>query len=250
VVFTSATLATSDGFGWFLSQVGADNATTLEVPSPFDFRCQAAMLVSPASMPIPDWKHPQVYRDAAAREVREIVRFTEGRTLALFTSWESLRAAKAALTGCPYRVLAQGDMPPHKLLAAFQHDVQSVLLAVASFWEGIDVQGPALTTLIVDRLPFPVRDDPMSDWLSSTPGRNEWTEYRFPVACLKLTQGVGRLIRSVSDRGLVVLLDPRLRGMPYGRALLRRLPRMYHVDRLEDAAPWVLDNVLPMRAAR
>lgn len=225
VVVTSATLAANGSFDYVAEQLGADHYKTLQVDSPFDWAKQA-LLVLP---PMPDPKsHAQQYLDAVADRVLEAIQLANGRTLALFTSYKSLnhthdRLRKAGLT---QRIMRQGDLPRTTLVEEFKDDVNSVLLGTESFWSGVDVPGEALSCLVIDKLPFPNYGDPVIHVLNQSLGRRFFGEQYLPRAVIVLKQGVGRLIRTVDDYGVVVLLDPRVSTKGYGKQFIRSLPKM------------------------
>ena len=160
----------------------------------------------------------------------ELFKITAGRALVLFTSYHNLHSAHRLLEGhVPYRILRQGDAPKSVLLDAFRKDTHSILLATGSFWQGVDVPGDALSCLIVDKLPFASPGDPLiSARIDSLrdQGQNPFMEYQLPSAVIALKQGLGRLIRSDSDRGLLSILDRRLLDQRYGRFFFDSLPKL------------------------
>lgn len=227
VVAVSATLTTDGSFAFAQRELGApEGIATLAVDSPFDFE-RAAMLVTPD---MPEANGPD-YARAVAQQIAGTIDACGGRTLALFTSYKGMRAAAEAVRrthGRTIRVLCQGDAPLRQLVADFKTGAGGgvVLFGVASLWTGVDVQGEALTGLVIDRIPFANPDDPVSKRISEVQPRTAFDAYTVPRAILQLRQGVGRLIRSQSDVGAVVLLDPRLRTKGYGKRFLRSLPPM------------------------
>jgi ATP-dependent DNA helicase DinG len=246
IVFTSATLASdtresrssetvdeerrspsASSLAFFRHSVGLDEAEEAEeliLPSPFDFARQALLYV-PGDLP-----HPQrrEFILRASERMSQLIDITAGRALVLFTSYRNLRAARELLIGhLDYPVLCQGDQPRALLLQRFREDVSSVLLATASFWEGVDVVGEALSLVIMDKLPFASPSDPLTAArieLMAERGDDPFLLYQLPQAALSLKQGFGRLIRHREDRGIVAVLDRRLSEMSYGRALLASLP--------------------------
>lgn len=233
-VVVSATMRVGGRFDHAINELGLpkEKLDTECVNSPFDFSSQA-MLVVPNGMPEPT---DQRFAAAVGAELSKIVAFARGRTMALFTSRRVLDEARKALNGCGYKVLVQGDAPRAKLIAEFRHDVSSVLLGLASFWEGIDVPGEALACLVIDRLPFPRPDDPVLDFVTEKIGRRSFAEFSIPRAVMTFCQGFGRLIRSVDDTGVVVVLDRRLIDKPYGITFLRSLPLGTRIsEHIEDA---------------
>jgi ATP-dependent DNA helicase DinG len=224
VVLTSATLTAEGSFTYLKQRLGVDQARELVLESPFDFRNQA-LLYLPGSMAEPnDPKFPE----AVAEQVQRIVRLTRGRALVLFTSYRNMERVYELLENkLPYPLLLQGDQPKGALLEEFQEKVSSVLLATASFWQGVDVPGEALSAVIIDKLPFASPGDPLIsariDALRKQ-GGNPFFELQVPMAILTLKQGVGRLIRRGSDKGVLALLDVRLTTKRYGMQFLQSLP--------------------------
>ncbi|MGB9887449.1 MAG: ATP-dependent DNA helicase [Moorellales bacterium] len=233
-VLTSATLSVAGDFRFFRREVGLSGGAELRVGSPFSYREQC-LLYTPADLPDPN--HPEYYGLAAAR-IEELLALSRGRALVLFTSFRGLNTVYDYLRPrLSYPLYRQGELPRHHLLARFREEVSSVLLATASFWEGIDVPGETLSCLIIDRLPFEVPSHPVTrarlEQLRSAGGNPFW-QYSLPRAVLRLTQGFGRLIRQRGDRGVVAILDPRLSSRTYGRRFLEALPSCPRTDRLED----------------
>ena len=239
VIFTSATLATQGSFAFFRRQVGLDGEVEAEertFPGPFDYARQAA-LVAPARMPDPNQPG---FLEAAARAIRDLAGVTGGRAFVLCTSVRNMLALREALADLPFELLLQGERPKHRLLDAFR-ERPSVLFATQSFWEGVDVPGPALSLVVIDRLPFAPPGDPVvaaRGRALEEEGRDAFAELSVPAAALQLRQGFGRLVRSRSDRGLVVVLDPRLTTRSYGRAFLESLPTCPLLRTVEEARAW------------
>jgi len=223
-VLTSATLTVDGNFDYIRQRLGITGAVELRLPSEFDFAAQAIMYL-PRRMPDP--RDPG-FAMAAGREVIEILRRTRGRAFVLFTSYAMLRDVQAiAEMALDYPILAQGTLPRTQLLRQFRHTPHSVLFATSSFWQGVDVIGDALSCVIVDKLPFASPGDPITsariDAIRAR-GGEPFEEYQVPVAILTLQQGLGRLIRHRRDRGVLAVLDPRLRTKPYGRRFVASLP--------------------------
>ena len=232
-VFTSATLAVAGNFSHFIGRLGLqDRCDTLAIESPFDYARQA-LLYAPVGMPDPASPH---YPDAVVEAAAELVDLAEGGTFLLFTSHRALEYSARALRqrwqrdgAMAYRVLVQGESPREHLLREFREHGDAVLLGTTSFWEGVDVPGSALRLVVIDRLPFASPEDPLMRARlvrAREQGGNPFKDFQLPEAALTLKQGVGRLIRSEEDEGVVAILDPRLTGKGYGKQLLAGLPPM------------------------
>ena len=223
-ILTSATLTVAGSFDYVRGRLGVRNAAEVSIPSEFDYTTQA-MLYLPRKMPSP--KMPG-FGEAAAREVLEILRRTRGRAFVLFTSYGVLREVQDLMThALPYPLLVQGDAPRTVLLQRFRTTPNAVLLATSSFWQGVDVAGEQLSCVIIDKLPFASPGDPITAArveAITADGGDAFHDYQVPLAVLSMLQGLGRLIRHRDDRGVLVVLDPRLRTMPYGRRFLDSFP--------------------------
>ena len=231
----SATLTANRRFDFIRSETGIPRtAVELKVDSPFDFRSQAVLLL-PKDLPRPG--HAS-FADAVIDTVERVVDAAEGRTLGLFTSHRMVELVHDRLRRGKHRVLKQGDLPKADLLRIFRDDVSSVLLGTTSLWTGVDVPGEALSALVIDRLPFPRPDDPVLTILQER-DPDSFGKHVLPRTAILLQQGVGRLIRSVTDRGVVVLLDRRIRDKAYGRYLLGSLPPMPIDSSLEFIRPFL-----------
>jgi ATP-dependent DNA helicase DinG len=226
-VFTSATLAVGDDFDHYASRLGLQAAETARFESPFDFERQALLYLPPA---LPDPGSGE-FTAAVVAAALPLIEAAGGGAFLLFTSHRALRAAATLLEQQPARwpLLVQGTAPREQLLRRFRASGRAVLLGTASFWEGVDVQGDGLRLVIIDKLPFNSPEDPVVrarvEHLESQ-GIGAFRSYQLPEAVLALKQGVGRLIRSETDRGVVMLCDPRLRTRSYGRVFLSSLPPM------------------------
>jgi ATP-dependent DNA helicase DinG len=223
-ILTSATLAVDGSFEYVKGRLGIGDANHVRVPSEFDYR-QQALLYLPRRIPPP--KAP-TFSAAAAREVLEILKRSRGRAFVLFTSYAMLRAVQQFVEmSLPYPILVQGSAPRSTLLEQFRTTPNAVLLATSSFWQGVDVVGDALSCVIIDKLPFASPGDPVTAArieAIKARGGDAFAEYQVPLAILALQQGLGRLIRHRTDRGVLAVLDPRLRTMGYGRRFLDSLP--------------------------
>ncbi len=229
VVMTSATLAVGDDLGYFLQRMGASEATALRVGSPFDYARQMRILI-PATMPDPNQFEP--FTAATGEAVLKYVRLTKGRAFVLFTSDRLMRAVagkvRETLSDENYELIMQGEqLSRQAMLERFRKARRGVLFGLDSFWMGGDVRGEALSNVIITKLPFAVPDEPVvkarMDRIAEN-GGDPFRDYSLPEAILKLRQGVGRLIRSATDEGIVVILDPRIRSKWYGKKFLAALP--------------------------
>jgi ATP-dependent DNA helicase DinG len=234
-VFTSATLSVGEDFGHFSRRLGLGAETqTLRIESPFDYARQA-LLYSPQGMSEPS---ASGYTDQVVQRAAVLVEASGGGAFLLFTSHRALERAASLLRArwpAPaespgaFLILVQGESPREQLLRRFRNSGNAVLLGTASFWEGVDVQGDALRLVVIDKLPFAPPDDPLTRARVEhirAQGGNAFGEYQLPEAALALKQGVGRLIRSERDEGVVVICDPRLATRGYGRVMLASLPPM------------------------
>ena len=240
-VFTSATLAVGERFDHFADRLGLDEPRTLRLESPFDFRRHALLYVPPA---LPEPNDPG-YTAQVVERIRPVLAASGGRAFVLFTSHRALQEAAQRLgDGLDYPLLVQGSAPRSELLSRFREAGNAVLLGTSSFWEGVDVRGEALSCVIIDRLPFASPGDPVLqariDALQRA-GGNPFREYQLPHAVIALKQGIGRLIRDVDDRGVLMLCDPRLLGRTYGRVFLNSLPDMPRTRSVEDVQAFFAD---------
>jgi len=233
-VFTSATLSVAEDFSHFTRELGLEDSTTLRLESPFDFRHHALFYV-PEDLPQPSAE------DFTARMVESalpVLHQSRGRAFLLFTSHRALNIAASLLekAGLPYPLLVQGSQGRNLLLSQFRDHGNAILLGTSSFWEGVDVRGEALSCVIIDKLPFASPGDPILEariQQARRNGGNPFTELQLPKAVITLKQGVGRLIRDVTDRGLLMLCDRRIVEKPYGRLFLDSLPPMPKTRKLD-----------------
>ncbi len=255
-IFTSATLAVGDDFSAFCNRLGLHDAETRRWESPYDFR-RNALLYLPADMPDP--RAPE-YADALTAVVAAVIRESRGRAFCLFTSYEMMNRVHARLGGGgggdhgggdhnhnpdDWPLLLQGQAPKNELLERFRRGARSVLLGTASFWEGVDVVGERLSCVIIDKLPFASPGDPvLKNRLSACEedGGNPFMDIQIPSAILALKQGAGRLIRSETDRGVLVLCDPRVLSKGYGRRFLDNLPDMPSTREMDAVAAFFADE--------
>ena len=238
-IFTSATLAVNRDFGHYTGEMGLEEARTACWDSPFNYPEQALLYV-PEGLPAPnDAAHTAAVVDAAW----PVIQASRGRAFLLFTTLRAMRRAHELLRqrfeaeSVDYPLLLQGEGSRSELLERFRRLGNAVLVASQSFWEGVDVRGEALSLVVIDKLPFAPPDDPVLaariEYLEKQ-GKNPFMEYQLPRAAISLKQGAGRLIRDESDRGVLMICDPRLIGKPYGRRIWQSLPAMRRTRALEE----------------
>jgi ATP-dependent DNA helicase DinG len=236
VVLTSATLSSGGNFSFIRDRLGLDTADDLIAASSFDYESQA-ILYLPPRMPDP---RDREWTNAATDEVIRILNATEGRAFVLSTSFAGMQSLFENVWGeIEYPCLVQGSASKSQLLRQFRETPNAVLFATASFWQGVDVRGEQLSCVIIDKLPFAVPTDPIvaaRQRAIEDSGGSSFYQYSVPQAIISLKQGLGRLIRSTTDRGVLAILDPRLRTKGYGRTFLQSLPPCRVTSRIEDLA--------------
>ena len=241
-ILTSATLTTGGSFHYVKDRLGLSDSRDLKLPGEFDYRSQAILYI-PSAFPVP---RSADYLRRAVVEIREILKMTRGHAFLLFTSFEQMNRVHEALQEDPYPLLLQGEAPKEELLKRFKATEGAVLCATASFWQGVDVRGDALRAVIIDKLPFPVPSEPIVAARSRSleqRGENAFLGYSLPEAIITLKQGLGRLVRSRRDRGLLAVLDTRLRTRRYGRFFLESLPNCPVTDSMEAVRNFFRENV-------
>lgn len=245
-IFTSATLAVKSDFSHYLDQMGLGEAMTGYWNSPFDYAKQALLYV-PQDMPEPN---SSAYSAAVAASALPVIRASSGRAFVLCTSLRAMKEIHALLKetfereSLDYPLLLQGESARSELLERFRRLGNAVLVGSQSFWEGVDVRGEALSAVIIDKLPFAPPDDPVLaariDKMNAE-GKNAFMEYQLPYAVISLKQGVGRLIRDETDRGVLVICDPRLISKAYGRRIWQSLPAFRRTRELADVQEFFLN---------
>jgi len=230
-IFTSATLAVGRDFSHYCGELGLAEADTAAWGSPFDYGANA-LLYAPTDLPDPN---SPFFQEAVAEAAWPAIRAAGGRTFVLCTSLRAMRRIRELLQerlerdGLDLPLLMQGEGSRSELLDRFRYLGNAILVASQSFWEGVDVRGEALSLVVIDKLPFAPPDDPVLsariDKLRDS-GRNPFMEYQLPRAVISMKQGAGRLIRDETDRGVLMVCDPRMTGKPYGRRVWQSLPPM------------------------
>jgi ATP-dependent DNA helicase DinG len=243
-ILTSATLAVGRDFSHYTDQLGLDHAQTGAWDSPFDY-AQQGLLYVPRDLPPPNTPE---HTDAVVDAALPLLRASEGRAFLLFTTLRALQRARERLAdafareGLAFPLLVQGEGSRSELLVRFRELGNAVLLGSASFWEGVDVPGDALSLVIIDKLPFAPPDDPLLaarlDRLKAE-GGNPFMAWQLPQAAIALKQGAGRLIRTETDRGVLAICDPRLVDKPYGRRIWQSLPPMRRTRDADEAAAFL-----------
>ena len=247
-IMTSATLAVGEDFGHFTRELGIEEASSVRWESPFDFANQALFYV-PKNLPEPN---DPAFTERVIDAAYPALKASRGRAFLLFTTLRALRRAKDILSdklardGLDYPLLVQGTGSRSELLARFRRLDNPILLGSQSFWEGVDVRGEALSLVVIDKLPFAPPDDPVLaariDALRAK-GGNPFMDLQLPQAILQLKQGAGRLIRDETDRGVLMICDPRLYSKPYGRTIRASLPPMQATRELADVVAFFGDRI-------
>lgn len=237
-IMTSATLSSGGSFDYVKDRLGLDGRTRfLRLSSPFDYPGRTLLYIPESRFPEPT---ARTYPETVCERVFDILNISRGRALVLFTSLRAMdNMAEYLEARLGYPVLVQGRASRQNLLAAFRETTESVLLAVASFWEGVDVPGESLSCVIIDKLPFEVPTDPVIQariGIISDHGGNPFFDFQVPRAILSLRQGVGRLMRATTDKGVIAIMDVRLFSKGYGRTFLKSLPPSPVVRSLQDLA--------------
>ena len=241
-VLTSATLAVSGGFEYIRRRLGLDHARELVTPTHFNYEQQALLYIPPE---LPDARMPH-FAARAAERIRKILQASRGRAFCLFTSYAQMHDIYERLSDdLDFPMLLQGTAPKRALLEEFRSTPHAVLFGTSSFWQGVDVQGEQLSCVIIDRLPFAVPNDPVVAArvrAIDESGGNAFYEYQVPAAVITLKQGFGRLIRSLHDRGVLVLLDNRVLKKSYGSVFLESLPAYRRTTEFEDVEAFFGDS--------
>lgn len=242
-ILTSATMAVNNRLQFIRTDLGlTEDTEELVLPSPFEYKHQCVLYL-PDHLPQPSSKE---FIAESVLEIEKILSVTDGRAFVLFTSNQAMYQVSAALmTRVPFPCKVQGDMPRNRLVEWFKETPNSVIFATATFWEGIDVPGDSLSCVVMDKIPFASPADPvhqaMIDYIQSKGG--DWfSGYSLPQATIRLKQGFGRLIRTSHDKGLVCILDPRIRQKGYGKIIQRSLPEVETITRLENIPEWLFSN--------
>ncbi len=257
-ILTSATLTSAGSFAPLARKLGlitellADDPAAFDVEDPldrtyaslrveggFDYANQGLLYVASE---LPDPRQPE-WPDAAAAEIRALAEAAGGRALVLTTSYRMMERAAAGLADAPFEVLVQGELPKRQLIADFSDNETATLVATMGYWEGIDVPGPSLSLVVIDRIPFPRPDDPLLQARReaiTAQGRSAFDEVDLPHATVLLAQGSGRLIRNETDQGVVAIVDRRLTAMRYGQRILRSLPRLLRTSDRERALRFLM----------
>lgn len=244
VLLTSATLSVNNSFNMIKSRIGLDKNSELLLDSPFNYEKQVVFFVPHG---IPDPEDSKAYEDAVIKECLKIPKSVKGGILILFTNWHLLEKSFNEFSNSikDRKLFKQGEKLPQQLLNEFKQDGNGILLATDTFWQGIDVPGTALSCIVITRLPFLSPDTPLEEarheWMSSK-GINVFEEYILPKAIIKFRQGFGRLIRSKTDFGAVIVMDPRIHTKRYGTKFLHSIPKCHRVQSLNEIKEFFKTN--------
>ena len=250
VILTSATLTVAGSFEHFTKRLGLTSTRELTVPSHFNYPSQCMLYLPPG---MPDPRDPD-FTSQAAERIRRMLEITQGRTFCLFTSYAQMRTLyDRMLMEVPFPLLLHGNAPRHVLLQQFRDTPNAVLFGTSSFWQGVDVQGEQLSCVIIDKLPFAVPSDPVvkarMDAIEAAGGK-PFFDLQVPAAVIALKQGFGRLIRSLDDRGVLMLLDPRIQRQRYGKVFLDSLPPYRITHEIADVEAFFAKDRTPVIPAK
>jgi len=239
MIFTSATLSEKENFEYFKKPLGILNSIELQFDSHFNFKDNTCFYI-PRNIAEPKQRYSSEWekrKNDLKKHILDIINITRGRALILFTNLENMRELYREIKSiAPYKVLLQGDAPKADLIRQFKEDVHSILFASNSFWQGVDIPGEALSCVIIDKIPFPVPNDPIVESrrdLIERRGGNPFSEYLLPTAVIFLKQGFGRLLRKKTDKGLICLLDSRIYNRGYGKQILNELEKFRPSDDIQ-----------------
>jgi len=232
LVITSATLTVSGNFSFLKDRLGIRGFNERVIGSPFDFRRQGLLYID-KELPPPDMKNSETFRQRSLMVIEGLINASRGRALVLFTSYSHLHFASENIR-IDNPLKSQGDMPPARLIQWFKETPNPVLLATATFWQGIDIKGDKLSLVVIVKMPFGSPGDPVYDERCRRLGERWFTDLALPSAILLLRQGVGRLIRGIHEHGVVAILDTRLLTSSYGRIIVSSLPEVDVVHSIED----------------
>ena len=240
VIMTSATLTAAGDFNFIKERLGITGSlpdpgtgfNEMIIGSPFNYRKQALLYLD-RELPVPDRANNEIFQQKSVEVIERLINASNGRSLVLFTSYSHLRYVSENIT-TDYPFKSQGDMPPARLIKWFKMTDNPVLLATATFWQGIDIKGDDLSLVVLVKIPFGTPGEPVYDERCRRLGDRWFNDLALPSAILQLRQGFGRLIRSADDRGVVAILDKRLVTSSYGRTIVSSLPEMDIVHRVEE----------------
>jgi ATP-dependent DNA helicase DinG len=230
-IMTSATLTAGGDFAFIRERLGMKDFQEMVAGSPFDYKRQALLYIN-RDLPVPDKENSESFFRESLKTIEDLITASRGRALVLFTSHKNLKYVSARIK-TDYPVKSQGDMPPAKLIQWFKKTPNAVLLATATFWQGIDIKGEQLSLVVIVKMPFGTPGDPVYDERCRRLQERWFTDLALPSAILLLRQGFGRLIRSSEDHGVVALLDPRIVRSSYGKTIISSLPEMDVVHTIE-----------------